>query len=338
MGRWHIGANILTPSSAGKPCPLCSAALDIHGDHAVSCQKNHLWRRHFLVQDYLLRLGRAAGLQITREESLSGSHKREADLLIQNWDGTAPLALDITIRHPGISDADKSLLRAEDEKRKGAAQAAAAAGILFEPLVFHVWGGLPASGSSKQLFTSLLQRVAENRPGLDKERKVEEIMEGLSCILMSQLAEQLLAVLSSSEIPVVPACSLPQFVDEYGNAVPGAPPPSAMSSSPDRAIWSEPPPDIQLREMSSQPVQGPRPGGPPLFLFPLPNRAFFRAPPGTHLDPNGVEVDDIPIDLDLSEINSLTQDSLNLNADLPIAPALQATFDAIASQVSLSLI
>ena len=340
MTRWHIGASILTPSSAGKPCPLCSAPLDIFGDHAVSCPKNHIWRRHFLAQDFLLRLGRAAGFQITREQSLSDSLKREADLLIQNWEGTTPLAIDLTIRHPGISDADKSLLRAEDEKRKGAARAAEAAGVLFEPLVFHVWGGLPSTGTSKQFFNTLLNRIAENRPGLDKERKVEEITEGLSCILMSQLAEQLLAVLSSSEIPVVPACSVPEFVDVYGNAVPGAPPPSSSqtTSSSRQALWAEPPPDIQPTESPSHPLPAPR-GGPPPFLFPIPNRAFFRRPPGDPAPTTGGTPDD-DLDLDGLEMNldlvtGLTQNTSNLHLSIPIDPALQAAFNDIAHQVGL---
>ena len=318
--------------------------MDIFGDHAVSCPKNHIWRRHFLVQDFLLRLGRAAGLRITREQSLSDSLKREADLLIQNWEGTTPLAVDITIRHPGFSDADKSLLRAEDEKRKGAARAAEAAGTLFEPLVFHVWGGLPPTGTSKQFLNTLQNRIVENRPGLDKERKVEEITEGLSCILMSQLAEQLLAVLSSSEIPVVPACSVPEFVDAYGNSVPGAPPPSSSnhSSSSRQALWAEPPPDVQPNDPPTHPLPAPLPGGPPPFLFPLPTKAFFRKPPGGDPDPGGVGLSDDDLDLDLDNLDNidlvsgLTQHTSNLQLAIPIDPMLQAAFDNIAYQVSFN--
>ena len=49
---------------------------------------------------YLLRLSRAAGFQATREQSLLSSDRREADILIANWEGTRPLAVDLTIRHP----------------------------------------------------------------------------------------------------------------------------------------------------------------------------------------------------------------------------------------------
>ena len=201
-------------------------------------------------------------------------------------------------------------------------------------------GGLPSTGTSKQFFNTLLNRIAENRPGLDKERKVEEITEGLSCILMSQLAEQLLAVLSSSEIPVVPACSVPEFVDVHGNAVPGAPPPSSThsTSSSRQALWAEPPPDIQPVETTSHPLPAPR-GGPPPFLFPIPNRAFFRRPPGDPAPSTGGTPDD-DLDLDGLEMNldlvsGLTQNTSSLHLSIPIDPALQAAFNDIASQVGL---
>ena len=147
----------MASAHAGKACPLCGNSMDVYGDHAVVCVKNHLWRRHFLIQDFLLRLIRAAGFQVTREESLAGSDRREADLLIQNWEGVTPLAIDITIRHPRapsapLSDPDAVLLRAEEEKRTGAAARADRAGTLFEPLVFHTWGGAGKDGELPRPF------------------------------------------------------------------------------------------------------------------------------------------------------------------------------------------
>ena len=226
MLRWHLGMPILPPAAAGKPCPSCAEALDIFGDHAVTCSRGNLWRRHFLLQDYILRLSRAAGFQATREVSLVSSARREADILINNWTGVQPLALDLTIRHPRapglpFSDPERVLLRAEEEKRRGAEAHARASDTIFEPLVLHTWSGVAAGGSSKTFLGQWLQRVVENRPGTDKDRKMGEIHEGLSCILFSQIAEQLSAVTSSSEIPVVPSCDLPDRVDEFGNALPG---------------------------------------------------------------------------------------------------------------------
>lgn len=226
MLRWHLGIPILSPTQAGKPCPSCGEALDIFGDHAVTCSRGPLWRRHFLVQDYILRLSRAAGFQATREVSLVGSNRREADILISNWDGLRPLAVDLTIRHPRapglpFSDPDRVLLRAEEDKRRGAEAQARASDTIFEPLVLHTWSGVANGGTSKTFLGQWLQRVIENRPGSDKDRKAAEIHEGLSCILFSQIAEQLSGITLSSEIPVVPSCHLPDRIDEFGNALPG---------------------------------------------------------------------------------------------------------------------
>ena len=62
-----------------------------------------------------------------------------------------------------------------------------------------------------------MARVVENRPGLDKDRKIREIKEGLSCILMAQVVEQLLRVQDSREIPVLPNLRIPDFVDAAAN-------------------------------------------------------------------------------------------------------------------------
>lgn len=230
MIKWHLGMPVAPPSSAGKPCPQCGCALDIFGDHAVTCKKNNLWRRHFLIQDYMLRLTRAAGFRATREQSLMGTLQREADILIEDWDGTKAVAVDLTIRHPRapgtpFGDPERVLLRAEEEKRAGADSNARSAAVSFEPLVLHTWAGMAATGSSKGFWSSWVSKVTENRPGADKERKISEIHEGFSCILFSQIAEQLLTIVGHTEIPVIPTClEIAAMVDEYGNSVEGIQP------------------------------------------------------------------------------------------------------------------
>ena len=141
-----------------------------------------------------MRLSRAAGFSGTREQSLLGSDRREADLLIANWEGVQSLAVDLTVLHQraqgtSFSDPDRLLLRAEEEKRQMASTRAQLSGCLFEPLVFHKWSGVPNAGSSRSFLGRWIARIVENRPGLDKERKANELLEGLSCILFAQIAE-----------------------------------------------------------------------------------------------------------------------------------------------------
>jgi hypothetical protein len=122
-----------------------------------------------------------------------------------------------------LTDPEKTLTKAEEDKRAAAAHRAAEAAVDFEPLVFHTWSGVPATGSSKKFLSKWLQRVVENRPGLDRDRKTNEIQEGLSCILFSQIAEQLQTIVGSNEIPVLPNLRIPDWVDPFGNEV-GQPP------------------------------------------------------------------------------------------------------------------
>lgn len=150
------------------------------------------------------------------------SDRREADIQIENWEGTRPVAIDLTVRHPrapgsGFADPEKTLLKAEEDKRKGAESRAAITGTIFEPLVFHTWSGVPSTGSSKRFLAQWISRVVENRPGLNMELKSNEVQEGLACILFAQIAEQLEAVRGSNEIPVIPNLRIPDWVDAYGN-------------------------------------------------------------------------------------------------------------------------
>ena len=225
MVRWHLGIPVLRQQQAGQACPLCSKALDIFGDHAVTCNSNGLWKRHYLVQDFLLRLGRAAGMHIQREQSLLTHERREADLLINNWDGTTALSLDLTIRHPrapgsSFTDPDGCLLQAEEEKRRGASARADRVGALFEPLVFHTWAGLSRKGTSRAFLTTYLRRVAENRTG-DPSLRVEEMVQGLSCIVMAQVAVQILNTRPHLELPVYPNLTIPSMVDDFVNELRG---------------------------------------------------------------------------------------------------------------------
>ena len=200
--------------------------MDAYGDHAVRCTQNNVWQRHYLVQDYLLRQFRSAGIQCLREQSLLHTERREADLLIPNWAGTRAMAIDLTIRHHrtlGLAflDPHSILQAAEAEKRRHAQQRANAADCHFEPLVMHTWSGLSGQGTSRAFLNQLLNKIADNRPGANKQAKLSEMTQALSCIVAAQVAEQITAAVGPWEIPVMPAWEVPLRTDEHGNSLPG---------------------------------------------------------------------------------------------------------------------
>ena len=51
--RWHLGLPIVPESHHGAVCPKCQGANDVFGDHAVTCNRNGVWRRHFGIQSLI---------------------------------------------------------------------------------------------------------------------------------------------------------------------------------------------------------------------------------------------------------------------------------------------
>jgi len=80
-------------------CTKCWDTMDVFGDHAVTCRKNHLHMRHQLVADALAKVLVSAWYRIDMEVAICGK-ERPADILIHHIDGRKPVAVDITVVHP----------------------------------------------------------------------------------------------------------------------------------------------------------------------------------------------------------------------------------------------
>ena len=85
----------------------------------------------------------------------------------------------------------------------------------------HTWSGLSGQGTSRAFLNTLLNRIADNRPGANKQAKLSEMTQALSCIVAAQIAEQISAAVGPWEIPVMPAWEVPLRTDEHGNSLPG---------------------------------------------------------------------------------------------------------------------
>ena len=70
--------------------------MDIHGDHALCCASNGLYRRHTRVRDTLFHLAGAANWNPLLEAPMPPTLERPADVLLRSAD-SKPIAVDITI-------------------------------------------------------------------------------------------------------------------------------------------------------------------------------------------------------------------------------------------------
>ena len=98
--RWRLGVPLI--SSADHVCPGCNGSVDPFWDHLVCCPRNNFLPRHAAVRDALFNILASSGQSVQRDVSLpscADMHLRPADLLLPNWHGERPAALDVTVIH-----------------------------------------------------------------------------------------------------------------------------------------------------------------------------------------------------------------------------------------------
>jgi len=100
MVKWHLGECLLPADCAGRPCGVCGEAVDVFGDHAVTCAKSGFGARHLGVQAFFSQILTQAQTPHKREVDIPGDGKRPADILLAQWDGQRDLAVDLTISRP----------------------------------------------------------------------------------------------------------------------------------------------------------------------------------------------------------------------------------------------
>ena len=85
------------------PCPECRDTADIFGDHQVRCSGNgDRISRHNAIRDVVFSAAQSAALAPSKETPglLASSLSRPADILLPNWKGGRPAALDVHLISP----------------------------------------------------------------------------------------------------------------------------------------------------------------------------------------------------------------------------------------------
>ena len=93
--RQHLELPVLEESAVGSACPVCGEALDLFGDHLVSCWHAGAWLRHNILRPTVGRIATAAGFSFKYEDPLeslgmsSSRHGRE----VKAWPWTLPASM-----------------------------------------------------------------------------------------------------------------------------------------------------------------------------------------------------------------------------------------------------
>ena len=100
--RWWLGIPLAFPTEShdgSVDCPFCGDASDPFGDHALCCHKAEFYTRHQAIVKCLTAFVAAAGLRVANEVQIDG-RERPADIFVNHWTTTDPVAVDVTVSHP----------------------------------------------------------------------------------------------------------------------------------------------------------------------------------------------------------------------------------------------
>jgi len=151
--KWHLGVPLLPADCAGRPRPLCEGAVDVFGDHAVSCQKSEFGDRRLGTQTFLCQVLTQSRVPYDREMEIAGDRRRPAEILLKAWDVRRNLALDLTIVQPNpvtgrpLCGSAATFLKDKGEQNCWeSADFCGRMGVEFSPMLFDTWGGLHGAG------------------------------------------------------------------------------------------------------------------------------------------------------------------------------------------------
>ena len=165
--RQHLGLPLLDQSAVGSACPECGEALDLYGDHLVSCRHAGAWLRHNTWRCVVGRIATTAGFTVRNEEPVE-SGDRPGDLLVEGWESDQDGAVDLTCVHALNLSANwasdvSAVDLAEQAKDTHYAAQCAQAGLSWTPAGIDTFGACGKRGFV--FFTKLFDRYAKRRGG-----------------------------------------------------------------------------------------------------------------------------------------------------------------------------
>jgi len=197
-------------------CTACGAAMDIWGDHALSCGcRGDRTLRHNALRDVTYHAALAAGLQPQREksgllpqrpgqdalrENVLSNGRRPADVWIPRWENGAPAAWDFAVTsglragavHEAAADPSQPVTAYEAHKRAhlGTAAQCHQQGLSFVPMVVEAHGG--GWGPAAKGVWRFLARAKAAQTGQDESATAQELAQRIGITLHRESARAIL--------------------------------------------------------------------------------------------------------------------------------------------------
>ena len=174
------------------PCPECRDTADIFGDHQVGCSGNgDRISRHNAIRDVVFSAAQSAALAPSKETPglLASSLSRPADILLPNWKGGRPAALDVHVISPlqqqTLNEASftpgHALQVGVNRKLASSLSACRSAGLHFIPLVAETLGGL--ADDTIQTVRSIGKAIADRVGTTDSSNSSKHLFGRLAIAL-----------------------------------------------------------------------------------------------------------------------------------------------------------
>ena len=178
------------------PCLACGIrVMDQYGDHGTLCNTTaqNAKRRHNIVRDLLMKMGKSAGLDTTIEQNptTTTSNIKPADVLFENYENGTHLAVDVTIVSPFRAGVDPAAVsqymytgdQAYVAKLNTYADCTFKHGVNFQPFVIEEFGAIHSKGLD--IFNRLCKFIA-----IRKNCPVTQIKFHYSKLLSSTIQRQ----------------------------------------------------------------------------------------------------------------------------------------------------
>ena len=176
--------------------------MDAFGDHILCCNKAEFYSRHQAIVRCLTAFVAAAGVRATNEVQIEG-RERPADIFLDRWTTTDPVAVDVTVTHPlapslGLNARQAKEAAAAKERRKNTKYAH----LIRDKQLHFIPVGVTTFGALGPQATQFVDDAADfysAKCALDRGVCRKQLVKRLQVALLQEVGKRLLAGIRAGE-------------------------------------------------------------------------------------------------------------------------------------------